>query len=589
MAAVLRGLGFQCRLMARLQPIGFQLSKVVVLRSGPQFQRKIPKSRKRPPPPRKPLSAQKKPKPSTPEPPSPSAHQFASSSEDKPKRGQKVLASQKAKGSGSEGRTDTGGDPQDNLREAQRLVMEAAAAAKVASSTSAPKLLNPKNPMTELWKGRWQKRQESQGSLGSDAEEHSELRDCDFWVEVYSEGRWIHIDGINGTVDCPTLYWDRGWDIFYVVAITDRVVMDVTRKYTSDMSKITPWRDNSPWWQESLDKLTVYVKGHHFTTEEEKQQTESEVHEMKKVQDKDPLPTSLQAYKNHPLYAIEKHLGKHEVIYPKDPVVGLVNGIQVFRRECVKKVMTKDKWFRDEDPRVVKQDQLETPAKINEYDPNKKKGKGKGKRTQGEEEQDKDQEADDDDADPEAEGEQDLLPVRTSRLYGEWQTEPYIPPSVGADGKVPRNEKGNWELWTAKHLPKGAIHMNLPGVNGVATALGIDHTLALTGFEAVMGRAIPVFEGIIVAAHQEELLLSALEQQQSKVAEEKERKQEQKILGLWKNLANFLMTRREVEQRFEEQYAKPAVTQQDGGGQRARPRGRSKKVLNKNQTTETID
>lgn len=43
-------------------------------------------------------------------------------------------------------------------------------------------------------------------------------------------------------------------------------------------------------------------------------------------------------------------------------------------------------------------------------------------------------------------------------IYGEWQTEDYIPPPA-KDGIVPRNEYGNVELFKPCMLPKGTVHL----------------------------------------------------------------------------------------------------------------------------------
>ena len=43
-------------------------------------------------------------------------------------------------------------------------------------------------------------------------------------------------------------------------------------------------------------------------------------------------------------------------------------------------------------------------------------------------------------------------------LFGEWQVEPYDPPTA-KDGKVPRNEFGNVELFKPSMLPKGCVHV----------------------------------------------------------------------------------------------------------------------------------
>ena len=44
-------------------------------------------------------------------------------------------------------------------------------------------------------------------------------------------------------------------------------------------------------------------------------------------------------------------------------------------------------------------------------------------------------------------------------IFGLWQTEQYEPP-IAVDGKVPRNEYGNVELFKPCMLPRGTVHLN---------------------------------------------------------------------------------------------------------------------------------
>lgn len=43
-------------------------------------------------------------------------------------------------------------------------------------------------------------------------------------------------------------------------------------------------------------------------------------------------------------------------------------------------------------------------------------------------------------------------------IFGRWQTEQYEPP-IAVDGKVPRNEYGNVELFKPCMLPRGTVHL----------------------------------------------------------------------------------------------------------------------------------
>ena len=47
-------------------------------------------------------------------------------------------------------------------------------------------------------------------------------------------------------------------------------------------------------------------------------------------------------------------------------------------------------------------------------------------------------------------------------VFGRWQTEIYVPPPA-VEGKVPRNEYGNVELFKPWMLPKGTVHIPIVG------------------------------------------------------------------------------------------------------------------------------
>lgn len=66
-------------------------------------------------------------------------------------------------------------------------------------------------------------------------------------------------------------------------------------------------------------------------------------------------------YKNHPLYALRRHLLKFEGIYPPDaPTLGFVRNEPVYSRDCVHTLHSRDIWLKH--AKVVKP--AEKPYKI---------------------------------------------------------------------------------------------------------------------------------------------------------------------------------------------------------------------------------
>lgn len=55
----------------------------------------------------------------------------------------------------------------------------------------------------------------------------------------------------------------------------------------------------------------------------------------------------MQAYRNHPLYVIERWLKKYEILYPRGPVVGFCSGHPVYPRTCVQTLHKKERWLHE--------------------------------------------------------------------------------------------------------------------------------------------------------------------------------------------------------------------------------------------------
>ena len=482
------------------------------------------------------------------------------------------------------------------------LLEQARAGAILAAAAAAGALQNSDLPAQlgrggTVGKGRG-KRVASMALGGPDsgkAVSVEECEYCEYWIEIFLEakgeqhgaqtdgaegsaeggcgrrgGQWLHVDALNDVIDKPCLYWDKGFRLSYIVGISQRDVSDVTRRYVRDWMATEKHRDNQSWWCASLDAFTRKIKGHTFKNRAEQLQASVEERELEEAARKEPLPQNLGAFKNHPIYCIEKHLLRNEVIYPKEPV-GMVQGMhKVYYRRCLRQTMTDKQWFKANPPRVIRESEVLSPAKrLSKVARGGKGGRkadgkkakedlqdtGAGKEAMGGEddglrghlEQGEDNEG------QEGAGEQGEV-----LLYGEWQTDLYVPPAV-VDGVVPKNDKGSWEMWTAAHLPRGAAHVTLPGAEQIARKLGLDFSRALTGFERVRGRAIPVIEGIIVASHHALLIQEAQHEFAETQAQEEAKRRERKALAQWKLLAKVLFTRQEVEARFASVYSRSPV------------------------------
>ncbi|KAF5480011.1 hypothetical protein F2P56_000787 [Juglans regia] len=413
-----------------------------------------------------------------------------------------------------------------------------------------------------------------------------------YWAEVYCSGenltgKWVHVDVVNAVVDgeqkveamaaaCKT-------SLRYVVAFAGRGAKDVTRRYCMKWYRIASRRVNSIWWDAVLAPLKELEAGAtggmvhmdkqqiESSTEHEKAKTSRElgnpnqdvvpgdailhgkstlevVKEYGKKIDiessvnnsfvatrssledmeletralTEPLPTNQQAYRNHQLYAIERWLTKYQLLYPKAPVLGFCSGHPVYPRSCVQTLKTKERWLREG-----------LQVKAHELPVKELKRSVRLPRVSDPE--------DDECGGGNYEG--------TIQLYGKWQLEAlHLPRAV--NGIVPKNERGQVEVWSQKCLPPGTVHLRLPRVFYVAKRLEIDYAPAMVGFEFRNGRSHPIFDGIVVCAEFKDAILEAyVEEEERREAEEKKRNEMQAI-SRWYQLLCSIITRQRLNNRY---------------------------------------
>ena len=278
----------------------------------------------------------------------------------------------------------------------------------------------------------------------------------DYFIEIYisAKKRWRPIDIENFEVidDPQELTPHLEQPASHLIGIDgDGCMVDLSPKYNANWLDIVKTvRADSEFFEEALAR---------FAPAEADQLDEKEEVAIKHEQQ--GLPKKVTEYKNHPKYALERHLLKHEAFYPPNPpVVGVFRGEPVYPRKCVYLLLSKLQWHRK--ARTVKEG--EEAYKIVTARP--KFDRRKETWVKG-------------------------LPLE---IFGEWQTERYKPPVV-VDGKIPRNAYGNVDLFHPDMLPIGAVHLKLPGLNRVATELGVDCVPACIGFDG-LGRSFhAVLEG----------------------------------------------------------------------------------------------
>jgi len=285
-------------------------------------------------------------------------------------------------------------------------------------------------------------------------------------------------------------------------------VKDVTKKYASSwMSQTRKMRVDSEWWQ-----ITMLSLSPHQSEADAAEDAEVEANLMKK-----PLPTNMADYKNHPMYALRRHLLKFEALYPDTAVpLGYIRNEPVYARECVHTLHSRQNWLKE--ARLVRVG--EKPYKL-----------VKGRKTK--------RRLRDGDEDPVLE------------LFGQWQTEDYIPPPA-FQGKVPRNEYGNVELFKPCMLPGGTVHLKgMPGLNRVARKLGLDCVAAMTGWDAHGGHSHPVMDGWVVCEEHKDTLLAAWDEEQEIIAEREAEKRNKRIYGNWTKLVKGLLIKEKLKHKYD--------------------------------------
>eukprot|EP00741_Cyanophora_paradoxa_P005545 tig00000900_g5375.t1 len=268
----------------------------------------------------------------------------------------------------------------------------------------------------------------------------------------------------------------------------------------------------------------------------------------------EPVPTTLAAAKSHPQYVLERHLKKYEGLHPRAPV-GFIGKEAVYPRSAVRLLHTRERWLRE--LRQVREG--EEPFKVVKHKP---RGSGSGRRGPG----------------PrgrpvgpvdvaggggggEAEAGEEGGPAL--ELFGEWQTDPWLPPAA-AGGKVPRGPRGHVELWTPRHVPRGCVHLPQARAWQAAKALGVDYADAMTGFEVRQGRSVPKFEGVVVCAEFAPAVRQALAEQEGRREEKERARREAALLDRWGALLRAAAARRRLAEAYGP--AGPAPPQPHGSG-----------------------
>ncbi|CCG82882.1 putative DNA repair protein Rad4 [Taphrina deformans PYCC 5710] len=352
-----------------------------------------------------------------------------------------------------------------------------------------------------------------------------------YWAEVFdlAAQKWYPIDPlVTGTVNQVNNFEPPQSDfdntLSYVIAFArDGSAKDVTQRYTRQFNaKVRKTRIESistsgaSWW---LRIMKLYRSRN--TTD----QDSIENAELSQKLLSEGIPANVSDLKNHPLFVIERHLAKQEIIAPLRECGSITIGKsrppiveKVYPRKFVQRLRSSLSWYmRGRQVRIGEQ-----PLK---FVPRKTRYK---------------QTVDDDfpPESPELEG-----------LYSERQTDIYVPQPV-VDGIVPKNNFRNIDLFMTSMLPAGSLHLPGKEAEKAAQILGIDYAVAITGFDHANRQTVPIKTGVVVATE----FADAMNQVQEALLDEAtialERQKQLAALGRWSHFLRSLRIRAHVQSRY---------------------------------------
>lgn len=418
------------------------------------------------------------------------------------------------------------------------------------------------------------------------------------WAEVYcgpaDTGRWVALDPLQGWVDQPQKVDDAlsgSVPLAYVVAFANGGAKDVTQRYVPSLLAVERWRAGA-WWDQTLQPLRSRevaarlpasgaaarcnggggLANGHASREGSGRQHVAELkvapggdgelarrmnkaaktlsaQEMraaredaelgeKAVVDRSALPTTLEGFKKHPLYVLQRHIPRYSALAPNSKSVGLHRGEPYYLRDNLAELHTAEAWKMKEG-REVAANQLASPVK----EVRKRGYKPSGK--------DRPLDLEDDQFTPQPsnafEEEEGSPADGVTRLYGEWQTVAWAPPAA-RDGQVPKNERGNVNVPPyAQALPAGTVHLRFPRMAPVCRGLGVDFAHAMAGFEIRGGRSVPLIDGVVVCAESEAAVMEAYHLAEREREERARAKAAAEADALWRQVLRAALTRVRLE------------------------------------------
>ncbi|KAJ7156095.1 hypothetical protein C8R43DRAFT_1234922 [Mycena crocata] len=424
-----------------------------------------------------------------------------------------------------------------------------------------------------------------------------------FWTEVFSrpDARWLPIDPVRGIVNQPHIFdpsstfsevthmsssianansaYARTGPIMpllnssklskrrlednrmlYVLAFEeDGYARDVTRRYAREFaakvakaqggSKKSGSANKEAWWERTLEGIRRPYRLHRDDVEDA---------ELETAQLLEGMPTTMAGFKDHPMYVLVRHLTQMQTIHPPPPLtheLGKFRGEAVYPRSAVVSLKTAENWMRSEGRQIKEGEQpmklvkmrASTIGRMREVELMREGLRVAGEHAEAAASGDDDQVGESSAKQIGKEWENEVL----QGLYALSQTEPYISDPV-VNGKIPKNNFGNIDLYVPSMLPAGAVHLPFKGIAKIARKLGFDYAEAVTGFEFKNRRATPIMQGVVIAAENEEAMLEAYWEAENDAAEKARAKRRERVLKRWTRLVHGLQIRQSLKEEYKD-------------------------------------
>ncbi|TDZ30575.1 DNA repair protein rhp41 [Colletotrichum spinosum] len=271
------------------------------------------------------------------------------------------------------------------------------------------------------------------------------------------------------------------------------------------------------WWRQALKLF-----GRRWPTDLD----EIEDVELAAIEEREPMPRNVADFKDHPVFALKRHLRRSEVLVSEAQPAGSVAAgskaplEMVYRRKDVRVAKSRDKWHRL--GREVKP--LEVPVKFLPRRPNARPG---------------------DFVDDGYGG--DERDAAGTPMFTDDQTEPYRAPPV-IDGRVPKNKFGNIEVFVASMVPEGGVHIGdeFDTAARASHMLGIDYAPALTGFQFKGKHGTAVLNGVVVAREFEDAVRAVMDGLGDMEAQAEQSKRALRAIKTWKRFLMGLRIRERI-------------------------------------------